>query len=315
MQSANAFRQAEDSYLRLKGQLAIGRMTREQFDAALKELMVQDAQGRYWMLGADSGKWYVYDGKSWVESNPYTSAVGAAQTPPPAASIGPEFCSQCGAHLRAGARFCSRCGQPVATALKPAIQAGAPPPAPQPTPRRKRPSCARGCLYLIATIVIVAVLIALLPTAIAFVQSLLPGLRGGDCKAVTPVVTSEVATGDTLTCSFGIADAVTIQQLAARDSALQRIATYTHAQKQLLASLAGIEGFADRSTWNDDAAIFDTRATVSGMPIFTREGVILYRDRYLIQLRLANWADETALQTRWDALLANARKLVDAKFK
>jgi hypothetical protein len=166
-----------------------------------------------------------------------------------------------------------------------------------------------------ATIVIVAVLIALAPTAISVVQSLLPGLRGGDCKAITPVVANEVATGDTLTCNFGIADAVTIQQLAAHDAALERIATYTHGQKQLLASLAGTEGFADRSVWSDDAAIFDTRATVSGMPIFTREGVILYRDRYLIQLRLANWADETALRTRWNALLANAKKLVDAKFK
>jgi hypothetical protein len=50
-------------------------------------------------------------------------------------------------------------------------------------------------------------------------------------------------------------------------------------------------------------------------PIFTREGVILYRDRYLIQLRLANWSAETALQLRWDALLGNVRRLVDARFR
>jgi hypothetical protein len=49
--SANQFQQAEDEFLRLKGRLAAGRITREQFDAALKELIVQDAQGRCWMIG------------------------------------------------------------------------------------------------------------------------------------------------------------------------------------------------------------------------------------------------------------------------
>jgi len=62
------------------------------------------------------------------------------------------------------------------------------------------------------SIVIAAVFIVLAPAAISVVQSLLPGLRGGDCKAVTPVVTSEVTTGNTLTCNFGIADAVTIRR-------------------------------------------------------------------------------------------------------
>jgi hypothetical protein len=70
MQSTNPFQRTEDEYFRLKGQLAAGRITREQFDAALKNLMVQDAQGRWWMMGADSGKWYVSDGQNWVEANP-----------------------------------------------------------------------------------------------------------------------------------------------------------------------------------------------------------------------------------------------------
>ena len=68
--SNDQFRQAEDQYFLLKGQLETGRITREQFDAALKELMIQDAQGRYWMIGADSGKWYVHDGSAWVEASP-----------------------------------------------------------------------------------------------------------------------------------------------------------------------------------------------------------------------------------------------------
>ena len=34
--------------------------------------------GRYWMLGADSGKWYYYDGARWIQGEPYAGA-----TPPP----------------------------------------------------------------------------------------------------------------------------------------------------------------------------------------------------------------------------------------
>jgi hypothetical protein len=79
----NRFSAAEAEYYRLKGLMELGRINREQFDAELKKLMVQDAQGRYWVLGADSGKWYVHDGQSWVESNPPESPVAVSPAPPP----------------------------------------------------------------------------------------------------------------------------------------------------------------------------------------------------------------------------------------
>jgi hypothetical protein len=50
----NSFPQVEDEYFKLKGKLATGRITQAEFDAALKALMIQDAQGRYWTLGADA---------------------------------------------------------------------------------------------------------------------------------------------------------------------------------------------------------------------------------------------------------------------
>ncbi len=78
------FRRAQDDYFVLRGQLETGRVTREQFDAALKQLMIQDAQGRFWMLGADSGRWYVHDGQNWVEAQP-PSAGGYVPPPPPMA--------------------------------------------------------------------------------------------------------------------------------------------------------------------------------------------------------------------------------------
>ncbi|MDE3089660.1 MAG: hypothetical protein KGJ80_09815, partial [Chloroflexota bacterium] len=74
------FKSAEDQYFRLKGKLAAGRITREQFDAALKALMIQDAQGRYWILGADTGKWLVHDQHAWVEATPPTMGDGGKPT-------------------------------------------------------------------------------------------------------------------------------------------------------------------------------------------------------------------------------------------
>lgn len=65
------FKKAEDEFFMLKGRLSAGRITQEEFEASLKGLMTQDAEGRYWIIGADSGKWYVHNGESWVEGQPY----------------------------------------------------------------------------------------------------------------------------------------------------------------------------------------------------------------------------------------------------
>ncbi len=77
--SSDLFKKSEDEYFRLRGQLATGHITREEFERALHELVVQDAQARYWMLGADSGKWYVHEGKDWVEAKPPGAATPSAQ--------------------------------------------------------------------------------------------------------------------------------------------------------------------------------------------------------------------------------------------
>lgn len=80
MTTQNQFQHAEDEYFRLKGQLAAGRIAQEQFEAALKNLMIQDAQGRYWTIGGDSGKWYVHDGRTWVEAPAPTTDPSTAPT-------------------------------------------------------------------------------------------------------------------------------------------------------------------------------------------------------------------------------------------
>lgn len=82
------FTQVENEYFRLKGLLAAGRMNREEFEHALKQLVIQDEQGRHWMLGVDDAKWYRHDGNAWVQAVPSggaipgASAITASPAPP-----------------------------------------------------------------------------------------------------------------------------------------------------------------------------------------------------------------------------------------
>ena len=84
--SANTdpFKKAEEDYFILRGQLAMGRITREQFVSAVNQLRVQDTQARYWTLNADSGRWLVYDGRQLVEAAAPTGSVAMPPPPPPA---------------------------------------------------------------------------------------------------------------------------------------------------------------------------------------------------------------------------------------
>lgn len=81
MQPDNRFQKLQDDYLALKRQLDSNRITPAQFDAALKNLMVRDAQGRHWTLGAKDGKWYMHDGRAWVLANPPIATAPMAAPP------------------------------------------------------------------------------------------------------------------------------------------------------------------------------------------------------------------------------------------
>lgn len=78
----NPFKQSEDEYFVLRGKLELGRITQSQFEAALHDLMLEDNQGQYWMLGADSGKWFMHDGQVWVEADPNAPGVVAKRLAP-----------------------------------------------------------------------------------------------------------------------------------------------------------------------------------------------------------------------------------------
>jgi hypothetical protein len=76
------FQDAEKTYRDLKQQRAAGKLTDADFEAEVAKLRHQDAQGRWWQLGVQTGEWYMHDGQKWNKSNPpVTPASPAAPGP------------------------------------------------------------------------------------------------------------------------------------------------------------------------------------------------------------------------------------------
>ena len=147
------FRQAEDQYFILRGKLGTGHISRDQFEAALQDLMIEDTQGRYWVPGVESGKWHVYDGRTWVEQDPHSAGVVAKRVAPSAPQI-PQ-----------------RQSAPPPPPIAPRRQA---PPAIAPQPK-KGPGCVRiGCIGVLVIIFAIAALGAMLYFQIPQRVGLLP---------------------------------------------------------------------------------------------------------------------------------------------
>ena len=76
--SAEEFRWAEEEYSSLLEQLETESMSQKEFDALVNVMMFRDAHGRYWKLGADSGRWYVHNGTRWRQASPYVELGSGA---------------------------------------------------------------------------------------------------------------------------------------------------------------------------------------------------------------------------------------------
>lgn len=94
----STFKQAEETFQKLKAQLRSGEISRREFLDELKKLQLKDDQGRLWMIGSQSGKWYYLKGKDWVQSEP------------PTAKEIKTVCPYCGFENKPGAAICARCG-------------------------------------------------------------------------------------------------------------------------------------------------------------------------------------------------------------
>ncbi len=75
----NKFKEAENKYIELKSSLDSGSITSEELKVKLKKMMIRDDDGNYWMIGSNTGKWYIYNGSDWKEKDPY-SDVDLAKT-------------------------------------------------------------------------------------------------------------------------------------------------------------------------------------------------------------------------------------------
>jgi hypothetical protein len=72
----------EARYQTLTHQLQTGHINQATFETALDQLKFYDAAGRCWMIGAQTGDWYVYDGHSWQQGDPRTAELPARRILP-----------------------------------------------------------------------------------------------------------------------------------------------------------------------------------------------------------------------------------------
>jgi LysM repeat protein len=64
------FQELQRHYNELREQFDADQISEEEFREEIEGLQIQDEQGRYWTIGAQSGQWYRYDGRQWVQETP-----------------------------------------------------------------------------------------------------------------------------------------------------------------------------------------------------------------------------------------------------
>lgn len=93
-----SFSQVNEAFDILKAKFQTGEISRQEFIDEMKKLRIRDDDGRFWMIGAQTGKWYYFDGKEWIQSEPPSQADRTA------------VCVYCGFENRIEATSCARCG-------------------------------------------------------------------------------------------------------------------------------------------------------------------------------------------------------------
>jgi hypothetical protein len=93
------FHDIESAFQVLRRQFRGKEISRREFIDQLKKLRIRDNQGRFWMIGAQTGKWYYFDGKEWIQSQPPVKEAKKVK------------CYSCGLDNEAGVEYCQRCGE------------------------------------------------------------------------------------------------------------------------------------------------------------------------------------------------------------
>jgi hypothetical protein len=95
---ADQFREVEAAFAALRDKFSRGRISQREFIDSLKQLRIKDDEGRFWMIGAQSGNWYFFNGDDWVKAKP------------PSFSERKAICIYCGFENELEAETCARCG-------------------------------------------------------------------------------------------------------------------------------------------------------------------------------------------------------------
>jgi len=140
------FRDVKSDFERMTGRFRSGEISRREYIESLKQMRFKDEEGRFWMIGAQTGKWYYFDGTGWVQSSPPSlgekkaiciycgyendleseSCAGCGgRVAPGGEGLAASVCPACGSPLDAESGDCPSC--PAPTALEPVPLAGAEP--------------------------------------------------------------------------------------------------------------------------------------------------------------------------------------------
>jgi hypothetical protein len=119
----NKFKQAEAKYQGLKAQMEKREINADEMKKKLKETMITDEQGNYWMIGGKTGKWYTYSESEWKEDTPYQDDTKLEEKKDePLISDETEatvICKVCQAKMSSRSAYCQICGanqkEPVKT--------------------------------------------------------------------------------------------------------------------------------------------------------------------------------------------------------
>jgi len=92
------FRDVEHAIDLLRRRSLRGEISQREFIDGLRKLRIRDDRGRFWTMGIQSGQWYCYDGREWVQAEP------------PALRDKKAICVFCGFENDLEAESCARCG-------------------------------------------------------------------------------------------------------------------------------------------------------------------------------------------------------------
>ena len=115
MNMQRRFQDVEEDFQELKRRFDGREISRGEFNEQLKKLRLRDEQGRFWMIGVRSGKWYYFNGQEWVRSDVPSLAANKVSCPHCGFgnTDGDAFCEGCGESLRGSGIACSVCGRTI----------------------------------------------------------------------------------------------------------------------------------------------------------------------------------------------------------